>query len=63
MAKKKKKVKAVEPEVYQPIYIQSSNPSPELLAWAAEMGENRIVYFQSGKPTGGGCVPGSPGCQ
>jgi len=60
MAKKKKcKCKV---ETYQPIYIQSSNPSPELLAWAGEMSETRIVYFQSGKPGNNCGGPGQPPC-
>lgn len=53
MAKKKKK------EMYQPLYVQSSNPDQKLLDWIAEMGETRIVYFQSGKPPGCG-TPGHP---
>lgn len=65
MAQKKikKKVKAKKKEVYQPLYVQSSNPDQSLLDWIAEMGETRIVYLQSGKPAGGGCVPGQAGCQ
>lgn len=37
-------------EEHYPIYVQSSNPSPELLAWMAEMSKETVVYFQSGSP-------------
>lgn len=60
---KKKKCNCKQPETYQPIYIQSSNPSPEILAWAAEMSETRIVYFQSGKPAQPCGLPGFPPCK
>ena len=40
-----------EKEVYPPIYVQSSNPSEELLKWIEEMNEEgKIVYLQSGTP-------------
>lgn len=49
---------------YGPIYIQASNPSKSLLEWAEHQNEyGKTVYIQSGRPGGGGCVPGSPGCQ
>lgn len=49
---------------YGAIYIQASNPSAKLLAWAEKQSEDgKIVYLQSGRPPGGGCVPGSSGCQ
>lgn len=55
--KKKKKGK----QVYQPLYVQSSNPSNTLLNWLDEMGETRIVYFQVGNPNNPpNCPPG--GC-
>lgn len=38
-------------EEYGPIYVQSSNPTPELLAWIAEQSEEgKLVYLQSGNP-------------
>jgi hypothetical protein len=37
-------------EEHYPIYVQSSNPSVELLAWIADMSKTNIVYFQSGSP-------------
>lgn len=39
----------MEKEVY-PIYIQSSNPSQELLNWIEKMREAGIVYLQTGAP-------------
>jgi hypothetical protein len=53
MSKKGKtgKVEVAESsEEHYPIYVQSSNPSPELLAWMAEMSKETIVYLQSGSP-------------
>lgn len=49
-------------EEYYPIYVQSSNPSKELLDWMDKMSETRIVYFQSGNPPiNPPCPPG--GCK
>lgn len=38
-----------EKEVY-PIYVQSSNPSKDLLDWIEKMREGGIVYLQTGAP-------------
>lgn len=46
-----------------PIYIQSSNPTPELLAWIEKMSEDKIIYLQSGHPAHPPCGgPGQPAC-
>lgn len=38
-------------EEYAAIYVQSSNPSQELLDWVKQMSEEgRVVYLQSGTP-------------
>jgi len=38
-------------EEYAPIYVQSSNPTKELLDWVEKMNEEgKIVYLQSGTP-------------
>jgi len=59
---KKKKCNCKKAETYQPIYVQSTNPSPALFAWMGEMSEKTIVYFQSGKPGNNCGGPGQPPC-
>jgi hypothetical protein len=50
MSKPKKGKTAGTEEEHYPIYVQSSNPSQELLAWMHKMSKETVVYFQSGSP-------------